>query len=169
MSVWQCKAHRQVWVTKDGGANIICVGQVGHPDRHYANWGDSYLTWDNQPQCPAWSTEPTTHSHRACLDAEGHDGPHWSYKDKGLKVVWEGDGRFPQDLQARYDFHDDLGSPTAQKLYAPTDVQQAVWAHEGKAWEQIIARAMEPRRADQTALGAPRTYAERKARRKKVS
>lgn len=176
----QCGSVIKVWEHEGGGySTLYCRKYARHDGTHSADWMESTVRWDFQPQCGAKNPDraPGGQSHALCLDAQGHDGPHWSRWRDDLKVAWTGDARFQPDLmrpgvyvagQSRYDFCDDLASPTAQKLYAATDVQQAVWAHEGKAWEQILL-AGEPRRADQTSLGSPRTYAERKNRRKKVN
>ena len=172
----QCRSQRIVWGYESGGSSICCRLGYNHPGAHKADWIDSVVMWDHLPQCSAWNPQREGESHRVCLLHEGHEGPHGSFDKKDLKVAWWEDARplaFKMAqalLPPRYDFYDDLASPTAQKLYAPTDVQQAVWAFEGKAQEKILARewerAWESRRADQTALGSPRTYAERKARRK---
>lgn len=191
----QCTYQIETWGHEGGGSMTCCQGTIGHPGPHCAKWMDSYVVWDDRPQCGAWNPERDGISHRVCLDREGHDGPHTSRKPLDLKVAWEGDARTMAHNLARDLIQATLDARTAQKLYAPTDVQQAVWAHEGKAWEKILAPASMAQwgwvrdrlrnQSDKPSLRStvtgvedateirmaaePRSYAERKARRKKAN
>lgn len=175
----QCTSTIEVWGYEAGGSVTCCQGRGGHPGFHYTDWCEAQLAWDYNPQCGAWNPEREGESHRTCLDRKGHEGMHWSYRPKGLKVAWAEDARtmahnLARELmepsweeRAQWGFHRErlrAQGRTHEKLYIPTEADYAEWELEGRIQDALLREP--PQRSQAIALGAPRTYQERKARRK---